>query len=296
MFGFGHAVLLGSKKPIGWEAVSLTHEGAEGKSFPLEAERLDRWKEIRYSIDRAHRSGGPKNGRIRVENHPGKAAAGRRAADEVADGMTLGLGTGSTVHFLLVRLGERIAREGIRVRGVPTSDGTAEEACRQGISLIDLNQVDELDLYLDGADEVDPRFQLIKGAGGALLREKVVALASRVRVIVVDRSKLVGKIGRKAPVPIEVIPFARSSVERAVVDLGGNPRLRVDPGGEPFRTSGGNEILDCRFPGGIEDAPALERSLSRIVGAVENGLFIGLADRVVIGGEKGDVEVRERSS
>jgi ribose 5-phosphate isomerase A len=228
--------------------------------------------------------------------NPAKEAAGRRAAEEIRDGMSLGLGTGSTVHFVLMRLAERIAGEGLRVHGVPTSRDTADQARQLGIPLAELNHLGRLDLYLDGADEVDPEFRLIKGAGGALLREKVVAAASRERVIVVDRSKLVDRLGVRAPVPVEVIPFARAAVERALVDFAAQPRLRSGAGGESYRTDEGNEILDCRFGRGIADPPALERQLAAIPGVVESGLFIDLADRIVIGGSDGRVEIRERKS
>lgn len=223
-----------------------------------------------------------------------KEAAGRRAAEEIRDGMSLGLGTGSTVHFVLVRLAERIAGEGLRVRGVPTSRDTADKARGMGIPLADLNELVRLDLYLDGADEVDPGFRLIKGAGGALLREKIVAAASRDRLIVIDRSKLVDRLGVRTPVPVEVIPFARAAVERALVDLPSQPVLRTAPGGGPYRTDEGNEILDCRFGRGIADPATLERRLAVIPGVVESGLFIEMADRVFIGGPDGRVEIRER--
>jgi ribose 5-phosphate isomerase A len=233
-------------------------------------------------------------GKSRIVSDTPKEAAGRRAAEEIRDGMKLGLGTGSTVHFVLVRLAERIAGEGLRVRGVPTSRETADKAREMGIPLAELNDLVRLDLYLDGADEVDPEFRLIKGAGGALLREKIVAAASRDRVIVVDRTKLVDRLGSRAAVPVEVVPFARKTIEKAVADLGGPPRLRTGPDGEPYRTDEGNEILDCRFASGIADPAGLERALAAIPGVVESGLFIGLADRLIIGGPDGRVEIRKR--
>jgi ribose 5-phosphate isomerase A len=223
-----------------------------------------------------------------------KRAAGERAAQFVTDGMIVGLGTGSTVHFALLGLAERIRREGLSIRGVPTSFDTETKAEELGIPLVALSEVIEIDLTIDGADEVDPAFDMIKGGGGALLREKVVASVSRREVIIVDSAKLVDRLGVRFLLPLEVIPFARSVVAARLEALGATPTVRMRATGEPRRTDNGNEILDCRFPEGIEDAAALEIELASIPGVIESGLFVGLAHTLVIGGADGAVEVRER--
>ncbi len=225
-----------------------------------------------------------------------KEVAGRRAAELVEDGMTLGLGTGSTVWFVLERLAERIRAGGLRVRGVPTSLDTEKKARELGIPLVGLDQVRSLDLTIDGADEIDPSFHMIKGGGGALLREKVVAYASEREAIVVARGKLVERLGTTFPLPVEVVPFARTVVDRAIRALGAEPVLRKTREGQPYRTDNGNEILDCRFPDGIADPGALEIALDRIPGIVETGLFVDLAHIAVIGAADGSCEVREKTS
>jgi ribose 5-phosphate isomerase A len=223
-----------------------------------------------------------------------KEAAGRAAAELVRDGMTIGLGTGSTVYFTLARLGDRIQREKLVLRGVPTSLDTEDKARALGIPLVALSEVAALDLTIDGADEIDARFDMIKGGGGALLREKVVAALSKREVIVVDRSKVVERLGARFPLPVEVVPFARAAVARRIAALGASWTLRMRDGREPALTDNGNEILDCRFPGGIADAARLERALDEIPGVVESGLFIGLAHVLVIGDDDGRTETRER--
>ncbi len=225
-----------------------------------------------------------------------KEAAGREAAEFVRDGMTVGLGTGSTVRFALERLAERIRREKLSLRGVPTSLDTEQRALSLGIPLVGLSEAAAIDLTIDGADEVDPRFDLIKGGGGALLREKVVASVSRRAVIVIDRSKLVERLGLGFPLPVEVVPFARAAVARQIGALGANWTLRMGDGDEPALTDNGNELLDCRFPGGIAQPAVLERALDAIPGVVESGLFVGLIHALVIGDADGRTEVRERRS
>jgi len=224
-----------------------------------------------------------------------KEAAGRVAAELVCDGMLVGLGTGSTVHFVLERLAERIKSERLAVQGVPTSLDTERKARALGIPLVALDQVESLDLTIDGADEIDGRFDMIKGGGGALLREKVVAALSKSEVIVVERSKLVERLGVRFALPVEVVPFARATVARRIANLGAASTLRVRDG-KTVLTDNGNEILDCRFPGGIADAAALERALDEIPGVVESGLFVGLCHTVVIGGDGGHVVTRQRPS
>ncbi len=222
-----------------------------------------------------------------------KEIAGRRAADLVSTGTRVGLGTGSTVFFALVRLAERIKEEGLSIRGVPTSIDTVNKAREMGIPLIGLDEALELDLTIDGADEIDPAFQMIKGGGGALLREKVVAYATRRQVIVVGRDKLVERLGTTFDLPVEVVPFARHLVAREIVGLGAEPRVRTADGAE-YRTDNGNEILDCHFPDGIENPAELEQRLGAVPGIVESGLFINLAHVCVVGDEDGGCEVRER--
>jgi len=223
-----------------------------------------------------------------------KEAAGRRAAEFVRDGMIVGLGTGSTVLFTLERLAQRIQLEQLSLRGVPTSLDTERKARSLGIPLVELSEASAIDLTLDGADEIDARLDMIKGGGGALLREKVVASLSQREVIVVDRSKVVERLGLRFPLPVEVVPFACAAVARRIAALGASSMLRLRNGREPFVTDNGNQILDCRFPGGIADPARLERTLDEIPGVVESGLFIGLAQVLVIGDENGSCEVRER--
>ncbi|MEM7307083.1 MAG: ribose-5-phosphate isomerase RpiA [Planctomycetota bacterium] len=223
-----------------------------------------------------------------------KRAAGRRAAEFVEDGMALGLGTGSTVFYTLERLAERIREEHLSLRCIPTSIDTETKANEMGIPLATFSEVETLDLTIDGADEIDGDFQMIKGGGGALLREKVVAAASKREVIVVDRSKVVERLGVRFLLPVEVVPFARHNITRWLEHLSAQPNLRMRDEGEVYRTDNGNEILDCRFPGGIEDPAELERRLSVIPGVVESGLFIDLCHVLVVGDEGETVEVREK--
>lgn len=223
-----------------------------------------------------------------------KEIAGRRAAEFVENDTIVGLGTGSTVYYALVRLAERIAEEDLLVRGVPTSLDTERKALKMGIPLASLDQVDRIHLTIDGADEVDPGFHLTKGGGGALLREKVVAHISRREVIVVGPDKLVERLGDGFPLPVEVVEFALPMVAREVARLGFEPALRRTADGDAYRTDNGHPILDCRFPGGLADPAAMEAALDRIPGVVETGLFVDLAHVLVIGHPDGRVEVRER--
>lgn len=221
-----------------------------------------------------------------------KAMAARRAA-EMLDGVgVLGLGTGSTATVFLEALAERRARGELgEIVGIPTSRATEEIARRLEIPLGDLDRHPDVELTVDGADEVAPDLGVVKGLGGALTREKIVAAASRRVVIVVDESKLVQRLGSRGPVPVEVIPFGRVTVERRLQALGARVRLRR-AGGEPFRTDEDNVILDCRFPAGIEAPGPLALALDRIPGVVAHGLFLDMVDLVVVAGEDG---VRELS-
>ena len=226
--------------------------------------------------------------------HDPKEVAGRRAAELFESGTTVGLGTGSTVHFTLLRLAERMRDEGLELRGVPTSVDTEEKARELGIPLVALDDVLALDLTIDGADEVDGDFNMIKGGGGALLREKVVARVSKREAIVITRPKLVERLGTSFLLPVEVVPFARPVVARAIKELGADAILRQQEPGASFVTDNGNEILDCRFSDGIADPPTLERELDAIPGVVATGLFIGVADVLYVGAGDGSCEVIER--
>lgn len=217
-----------------------------------------------------------------------KRRAAERAAEWIRDGMTVGLGTGSTVRHLLDHIAERrAAGEWGSVVGVPTSEQTAARARELGIPLRTLDEAPEVDLTIDGADEVDPQLRLIKGLGGALLREKVVATASRRLVIIVDESKMVAKLGTRSPLPVEVDPFGAAIQPPFLRSLGAEPALRPGSDGAPLVTDGGNLIFDCRFPHGIGDPEGLEARLDGRVGVMENGLFLGLASAVVVAGADG---------
>lgn len=221
----------------------------------------------------------------------GKEIAGRRAAELIAQDMRIGLGTGSTVHHTIVRLGERM-REGLRCTGVPTSRATEELARQLGIPLADLEDPAQLDLAIDGADEVDANLCLIKGGGGALLREKLVASAARRYVVVVDDSKIVPRIGQRA-LPVEVVPFGWRATARRIAALGAEPVLREHDGGA-FVTDNGNFVLDCGF--GPILAPAdLHQRLKLLPGVVETGIFAGFADLVIVGGADGRLRELSRA-
>jgi len=224
-----------------------------------------------------------------------KRVAGRRAAELVSDGMTLGLGTGSTVFFFLERLGERIRDEGLALRGVPTSLDTETKARALGIPLAGLDEVEVIDLTVDGADEIDGRFDMIKGGGGALLREKVVASITRREVIVIGPDKLVERLGTTFKLPVEVVPFALPVVARRLAALGCEPGLRTAHDGREYRTDNGNAVLDCHFPEGLSDPRATELEVLAVPGVVECGLLVGLAHVLVIGHPDGRAEVRERA-
>jgi ribose 5-phosphate isomerase A len=209
-----------------------------------------------------------------------KRLAAERSLEYVRDGMVLGLGSGSTATIMLERLGQRV-REGLQVRGVPTSETSRRLAEQAGIPLVGFDQVTTLDLTIDGADEADDELNLIKGGGGALLREKVVASLSRRVVIIVDSTKRVRCLG-KFPLPVEVVQFAWRPVAERLAGLAGSPRLRVGSAGEPYVTDEGNYILDCSF-GRIDDPAALALQLNSMPGVMEHGLFVGLADTLIAG-------------
>jgi ribose 5-phosphate isomerase A len=221
-----------------------------------------------------------------------KRLAGEQAANYIEDGMVIGIGTGSTVYWTVQKLAE-LVQKGLRIRGVPTSKQTEMLALKLGIPLIPIAEVDELDLTIDGADEVNPRLDLIKGGGGALLREKMVASISKRLIIVVDESKYVPALGR-FPLPVEVVPFGWEVSSRQIRKLGGIPNLRTRDDSNPFITDNGNYLLDCEFTT-IETPFDLSIELNRIPGVVENGLFTNMTETIIIGSQDGSVKtIRSR--
>lgn len=215
-----------------------------------------------------------------------KELAGTHAAHYAKSGMLLGLGTGSTVYFTLLELG-RMVRDGLDITGVATSERTVDICKKEGIPLIDSDEITEIDIYLDGADEVDPRFALIKGGGGALFREKRVASLAKERIIIVDESKMVAVLGA-FPLPVEVVPFGWKHAFREITSMQANPVLRM-AGENPYITDNGNYILDCHL-GEIPDPESLHTQLKSMIGVVETGLFVDMTERVVIGKKDGTIE------
>jgi ribose 5-phosphate isomerase A len=218
-----------------------------------------------------------------------KEAAARASLQFVKDGQVIGLGSGSTATYFIKLLGEQV-KNGLRIRGIPTSVRSRDLALSLGIPLTTLDECQEIAVTVDGADEVDPQLRLIKGGGGALLREKIVASATRQQIIVADATKQVPKLG-KFPLPVEVIKFAEALVAKRIKALGADVQLRKAPDGHPYVTDENNHILDCHF-GQIEDADRLARQLSDMPGVVEHGLFIGMASLVLFARGNEIVELR----
>lgn len=214
---------------------------------------------------------------------------GDRAALEVPPGAVVGLGTGAAATAFIRALADRV-RAGLAVRGVPTSEASANLARELGIPLVALADAGELDVAVDGADEVDPAGNLIKGYGGALVREKIVAASARRFVVVVGAEKLVPVLGTRGKLPVEVVPFAVPLVTRRLVALGLTPALRIDDG-DPFATDNGNHILDAAV-GPLPDPAGLDRDLLAIPGVVGTGLFVGVADLILIQHPDGTIEER----
>ena len=215
-----------------------------------------------------------------------KRAAAERALDFVENGMVLGLGTGSTAAFFVTELAARIA-QGLAIVAIPTSERTAAQARQLGIPLASFAEHRRIDVAIDGADEVQrTTLDLVKGRGGALLREKIVAAASSRFIVIVDRDKLVDRLGEAGPLPVEVAQFGWQATAGALERLGSRPELRCAVSGQPFVTDGGNFILDCLF-GPIDDPPETERRIKSIVGVVENGLFVGRSSAVIVASQDG---------
>lgn len=219
-----------------------------------------------------------------------KKLTGEKAAEYIEDGMIIGLGTGSTAYYAIKKVGEMV-RNGLKVKAVPTSKETAELAAEEGIELVELADVKSLDLTIDGADEVDSDFNLIKGGGGALLREKIVASATDKLIIVVDESKLVKNLGA-FPLPVEITPFSWQYTQQMIEKFSCSSEIRKEDG-EIFVTDNGNYILDCDF-GKIEDPVKITVELNKLPGVVENGIFAEMAEIVVVGYNDGHVEVLEK--
>jgi ribose 5-phosphate isomerase A len=212
-----------------------------------------------------------------------KRAAAVSAVAKVENGMKLGLGTGSTMGFALEELARRIRQEDLRIAGIPTSLRTEARARALGIPLTGFAETETLDLAIDGADELLPKsLTLIKGLGGALLRERIVAAAARRFLVVVDRSKVAERFAARVPVPVEVVSFGHESTARRVAQLGLRPELRVDGNGGPVITDGGNLLYDCHDVSANTDPAILAAELRRIVGVIDSGIFVGMATEAVV--------------
>jgi ribose 5-phosphate isomerase A len=206
-----------------------------------------------------------------------KKEVGEKAVDYVKDGMVVGLGTGSTVYYFISKLGQ-LVQQGLSIKGVPTSKQTEKLAIELGIPLVSFNEIEQIDIAIDGADEVDPDLNLIKGGGGALLREKIIAASAKTFIVIADSHKNVDTLG-SFPLPIEVVPYGVEITLKHIRELGGSPVLRQKDG-TIFLTDNGNYILDSSFQE-IKHPKELEKNLNLIPGVVDNGLFVGMADAVI---------------
>jgi ribose 5-phosphate isomerase A len=227
-----------------------------------------------------------------MANDAEKEVAARASLKYIRDGQIVGLGSGSTATIAIRLIGERV-RAGLKIRGIPSSIASHDLAVQLGIPLTSFEEVQQIDVTIDGADEFDPALNLIKGGGGAMLREKIVAFASRELVIVTDSSKQVRTLGR-FPVPVEVIGFAEPLVAKKISDLGAKVVQRKDKSGQPYLTDESHHILDCHF-GQIPDPGALARTLSDMPGVVEHGLFVRMTS-VLLMAKAGDVEEFRRTA
>jgi len=224
-----------------------------------------------------------------MANDQEKEAAARASLRFIQDGQVVGLGTGSTAAYFIKLLGEQV-KQGMRIRGIPTSDRSRDLAMSLGIPLTTLDECQDIAVTVDGADEVDPQLRLIKGGGGAMLREKIVASATKQMIVVADASKRVERLG-KFPLPVEVIKFAKALIAKRISGLGAQVNLRRNGDGSPYITDENNHILDCRF-GEIRDADQLARQLSEMPGVVEHGLFIGMASVALLARGSEIIELR----
>lgn len=214
-----------------------------------------------------------------------KKNAGYRAAEYVEDGMVVGLGTGSTAKYAIEKIGKRMKEENLDIFGIPTSVETEKRARKAGIDIVELDKADKIDLTIDGADEVDPEMNLIKGGGGALLREKIIAYNSRRYIVIVDPSKMVDALGESFDLPVEILSLWQDGIADQIEKLGCEAHLRRDDG-TPYKTDNGNNILDCDF-GEIKDPKELSNKLDSIPGVIEHGLFLDISDKIIIGKVKG---------
>lgn len=228
-----------------------------------------------------------------LEKEELKKLAGEKAVDHIEDGMIIGLGTGSTVEYTLRKLGE-LVKKGLKIKGIPTSVHTQRIAKKEKIPLTTLEENPVIDVTIDGADEVDSDLNLIKGGGGALVREKIIAFNSKKVVIVIDDSKVVKALGIDFPLPVEVTKFGWTSIKKTLEEFDCNVELREIMENEPFITDNGNYILDCEFDR-ITDPEQLEIDINNIPGVVDNGLFIGLVDEVIVGGKQGILTLEKES-
>ncbi|PGM55944.1 ribose-5-phosphate isomerase RpiA [Bacillus sp. AFS053548] len=220
-------------------------------------------------------------------NENDKQIVGEKAAEFVKDGMVVGLGTGSTVLYTIKKLGQ-LVQEGLNIKGIPTSIQTEKLAKEVGIQLVNFSKIEQIDIAIDGADEINPNFELIKGGGGALLREKIIAKAAKTFIVVADPTKMVERLG-KFRLPVEVIPFGMEMTMKHIKAIGLSPELRLN-GATPFITDNGNYIFDCSIPNHIQ-TQIIERELNLIPGVVENGLFVGMTDLVITLDKNGNVEI-----
>ena len=220
-----------------------------------------------------------------------KKMAAEKAVEHVDNGMVIGLGTGSTVKYAIKKLGEMV-NTGLKIEGIPTSLRTKKLATEYDIPLVDLNDYTEIDLTIDGADEVDSHLNLIKGGGGALTREKIIAYHSKKEIIVIDEAKVVKKLGIDSPVPVEVTKYGWNATKKTLEELGCTAELRTIMD-EVYITDNSNYILDCDF-GKINEPEALEKEINSIPGVIENGLFIDLVDEVIVGSKQGIITLEER--
>lgn len=231
------------------------------------------------------------SGELLLEEEDMKKMAAEKAVEQVDNGMIIGLGTGSTVKYAIKKLGKMV-NDGLKIEGIPTSLRTKKIATKYGIPLVDLNDYTEIDLTIDGADEVDSYLNLIKGGGGALTREKIVAYHSKKEIIVIDETKIVKRLGADFPLPVEVTKYGWNATKKTLEKLGCTAELRTIMG-EVYITDNSNYILDCDF-GRINEPEALEKKINSIPGVIENGLFIGLADEVIVGSKQGIITLEER--